>query len=180
LLQALKTSFMNDAFVIEWLKTYFNNPQLEEGFLEPVLHFSLIWNLFEHSYFEDDARLTPPRLLGLCDNLHIALVDQNLDRTFLFFKNRYFLNQVLDARFITLGLDTNLINEQPSYFDFCQATLTGQNPTKLDKTKCLFLIIHRFRNNLFHGRKNPRTLNIYEEAFEEINRFLTHFIEYTT
>lgn len=58
-------------------------------------------------------------------------------------------------------------------------TFTSNNPTKCDKTKTVFLIIHRFRNNLFHGRKTPKTLNIYVQPFKEINKFLIHFIETT-
>jgi len=171
---------MDENFVIEWLRHYFDKPQLDESALKSVLHFSLIWNLFEHTYFTDDRHLSPVRLSNLSDISYNNLSDDCIDRTFIFFKNRYFPNNQIDHRFTTVQLDTVLRNGQViSNFNFCQSILTSNNPSKQEKTKTLFLIIHRFRNNLFHGRKNPETLNIYEQAFKEINVFLIHFIETT-
>ena len=175
----LKNRTMNENFVIEWLKNYFDKPHLDEQALKPVFHFSLLWNLFEHTYFTDDKHLNPKRLIELSDLSSNSLSDDNLNVTFNFFKARYFPEGQLNNRFTTLNLDTILRNGQPSNFTFCQTTLTSDNPTKSEKIKTVFLIIHRFRNNLFHGRKNPETLNIYEQPFKEINRFLLHFTEST-
>lgn len=170
---------MNENFVIEWLKDYFGKPNLDEQALKPVLHFSLLWNLFEHTYFTDDKHLNPKRLLDLSELSHNVLSDDSLNTTFNFFKERYFPNNQLDNRFTTLRLDAVARNGQPSNHAFCQSTFTADNPTKGDKAKTVFLVTHRFRNNLFHGRKNPKTLNIYEQPFKEINKFLIHFIEMT-
>lgn len=170
---------MNENFVIEWLKNYFDKPNLDEQALKPVLHFSLLWNLFEHTYFTDDKYLSAKRLLDLADISYNNLHDDCLNTTFNFFKMRYFPNNQLDNRFTTLRLDTRAQNGQPSNYSFCQSTFTSDTPTKSDKLKTVFLVMHRFRNNLFHGRKNPETLNIYEQPFKEINKFLIHFIETT-
>lgn len=170
---------MNDNFVIDWLKVYFDKPHIDEQELKPVLHFSLLWNLFEHTYFTDSRHLSPKRLLDLSDLSYNNISDDYLNTTFNFFKDRYFPNSQLDNRFTTLRLDTIQRNEQPSNYVFCQSIFTEENPTKVNKTKSVFLVIHRFRNNLFHGRKNPETLNIYEQPFKEINKFLIHFIETT-
>lgn len=170
---------MNDNFVIDWLKHYFNKPHMDEKSLRPVLHFSLLWNLFEHTYFTDDRHLNPKRLINLSSTSFNFLRDENLDTIFNFFKNRYFPNNQINNRFTTLQLDRRVFNGQPSNYDFCQNILTVITPSKEAKTKCIFLIIHRFRNNLFHGRKNPKTLNIYEQPFKEINKFLVNFIETT-
>lgn len=167
---------MEDNFVIDWLKQYFNKPTLDEKSLKPVLHFSLLWNLFEHTYFTDDRPLTPQRLLKLSDISFNNFTKEEIDTTFEFFKDRYFPNNSPDSRFATLQLDSNARNGQTSNKDFCTATLTASNATKQDKTKTIFLIVYRFRNNLFHGRKNPETLNIYEHPFKEINKFLIHYI----
>lgn len=170
---------MNDNFVIDWLKIYFDKPQLDEQELKPVLHFSLLWNLFEHTYFTDDRNLNPKRLLNLSDLSYNNLSDDCLNTTFNFFKDRYFPNNQIDNRFNTLRIDTNERNEQPSNYVICQSTFTAENPTKSNKAKSVFLVIHRFRNNLFHGRKNPETLSIYEQPFKAINKFLINFIETT-
>lgn len=170
---------MNENFVIEWLKNYFDKPHLDEQALKPVLHFSLLWNLFEHTYFTDDRHLNPKRLLDLSTISNNTLSDDNINAIFNFFKERYFPNNQMDSRFTTVMLDNVERNEQPSNYAFCESTFTANEPTKIDKIKTVFLIVHRFRNNLFHGRKNPETLNIYEQPFKEINKFLIHFIETT-
>ena len=96
---------MNENFVIEWLKNYFDKPHLDEKALKPVLHFSLLWNLFEHTYFTDDKHLIPKRLLDLSDISHNNLSDESINATFNFFKERYFPNSQLDNRFTTVMLD---------------------------------------------------------------------------
>lgn len=170
---------MNENFVIEWLRNYFNKPDLDEQALKPVLHFSLLWNLFEHNYFTDDRHLTPKRLLDLSDLSSDILSDECLNTIFNFFKERYFSNNNIDNRFETLGLNTTERNGEKSDYTFCHTIFTSNDSTKKDNTKTIFLVMHRFRNNLFHGRKNPETLNIYEQPFREINKFLIHFIETT-
>ena len=168
----------NDNFVIEWLKQYFSKPNLDENSLKPVLHFSLLWNLFEHTYFTDDKHLNPKRLLDLSSISLNNISDETIETTFFFFKDRYFPNNTKDNRFDTLQLDTRIFNGI-SNFVFCEAAFTNANPSKEEKVKSIFLVVHRFRNNLFHGRKNPSTLNIYEEPFIVINKFLLNFIENT-
>lgn len=168
----------NDNFVIEWLKQYFSKPHLDENSLKPVLHFSLLWNLFEHTYFTGDRHLTPKRLLDLSSISFNSISDEITDTTFSFFKERYFPSNIKNNRFDTLQLDARVFNGV-SNFIFCQTAFTSVNPSKEDKTKSIFLVIHRFRNNLFHGRKDPETLNIYKEPFIVINQFLINFIENT-
>ncbi len=129
---------MNENFVIEWLKNYFDKPNLDEQTLKPVLHFSLLWNLFEHTYFTDDKHLNPRRLLDLSDLSYNNLSDECLNTTFIFFKKRYFSKNQLDNRFTTLRLDTIAGNGQPSNQTFCQLTFTADNPTKRDKAKSVF------------------------------------------
>lgn len=168
----------NENFVIIWLKQYFDKPHLEEKNLKPILHFSLLWNLFENIYFTDDKHLTPKRLIELSTITFASLSDEIISKIFSFFQNRYFPDNVKHNRFDTLQLDPKKYNGI-SNLNFCQTIFTSRAVSKEDKLKCSFLVIHRFRNNLFHGRKNPSTLNIYEEPFSVINNFLIGFIEKT-
>ena len=170
---------MNENFVIDWLKSYFDKPSLTEKKLKPILHFSLLWNLFEFTYFSDSKRLNTNRLIDLSEISCPHLSEDKLNSIFNYFKYRYLSNKQLNNNFDSLQLDKNSRDGIPSNYNFCQTILLSINPTKLDMTKASFLIIHRFRNNLFHGRKNPRSLNIYEQPFKKINIFLLHFIEST-
>lgn len=162
--------------VIVWLKEYFNRPTYSTKKLNPVFHFSLLWNLFEHTYFTDDNRLTNKRLLELAEKSFAYIPDGSLQTAFSYFQNRYFHNGREDVRFEKLCLDKQ-VNNGISHFNFCKEVLLNNDSEKVKKLKCLFLIVYRFRNNLFHGRKQPRMLNTYEAPFNIINRFLMAFIK---
>ena len=171
---------MKEISVIEWLKIYFDKPNLKERKLNPIIHFSLLWNLFEHTYFTDSNHLNPKTLLILADASWNSLSDEDLNSIFNQFKKRYIKDSLVNRNFISLDLCKGLHGELLSNFDFCKETLISNNPTKSDITKVVFLIIYRFRNNLFHGKKTPTTLTIYEKQFKWINNFLMHFIETTS
>lgn len=164
---------MKETSVIEWLNYYFERKDIDENQLKPILHFSLLWNLFENTYFTDKEHLSPQKLLELSEISEEKLDDDKLNLTFIFFKQRYVNKNQINDRFSLLQIHRQNI-------DFCKKILLDDNPTKVEKVKFLFLVIHRFRNNLFHGRKNPRTLNIYEDAFKQINKYLMFFIEETS
>ena len=53
---------MKDNYVIKWLKTYFQGSKINEKDIKPLLHFSLLWNLFEHTYFTDSIHLKEENL----------------------------------------------------------------------------------------------------------------------
>ncbi len=142
--------------------------------IKSILHFSLLWNLFEYTYFDDKQHLDVPKLLELAEAANHNLCDTDADSIFGYFQNRYFHKSNFDkTKFKSLGL--TLKNAK-----FCQTALSGNSITRLDKVKCIFLIIHRFRNNLFHGRKEPKWLNLYKEPFTRINIFLTYFLDTTS
>jgi hypothetical protein len=162
--------------VIKWLKEYFDKPAFSEEKLKPVFHFSLLWNLFEHTYFSDDSRLTNGNLLELAENSFTHIPNGAIQTIYIYFKNRYFPDDREDTKFEQLCLDKR-VNNGVSYFEYCREILLNSDSEKVDKLKCLFLIIYRFRNNLFHGRKQPRMLHTYQAPFNSINRFLMAFIK---
>lgn len=169
----IKLSIFNTKnMVIEWLKEYFDRPDLNEESMRSLLHFSLLWNMFEHSYFTDTNRLTVERLKSLASVSQTHLSQDETNYIYDFFKNRYFPQNKEDPRFRMLMLSKE-------NHECCQEIFVSTTPSHLEKIEATLLIIHRFRNNLFHGRKNPKTLNIYEEPFAVINRFLIHFLQNT-
>lgn len=171
---------MTEYFVIDWLKRYLDKPTLEEKELKPVLHYSLLWSLFESVYFTDDKSLNPKRLLDLSDISCDSLSDEKLFEIFNFFKKRYVSDDKINSKYNELKLSKKVLRDGLfSNFDYCQSILMGKSPTKPDTLKTVFLIVHRFRNNLFHGRKRTITLHIYKKPFNIINEFLIHFIEVT-
>lgn len=170
---------MKENNVIEWLKKYFKKQDINEYDLKQVLHFSLIWNLFEHTYFTYETQLKPELLLELGGISNEYLSDECINKCFDYFRRRYFQDELLHDRFNKLRLSTRTKGQNSNY-EYCKTIFTTKNPLKCDQTKTIFLVIHRFRNNLFHGHKDPKTLNIYNKQFIVINNFLMHFIETTS
>jgi len=100
-------------------------PNLKEESLKPVLHFSLLWNLFEHTYFTDQKRLNPRSLKNLADLSHNHLSDSELDIMFKFFKRRYYSSGIFNSKYNDLGF----YNNNQSDGEFCKATIKSENPS---------------------------------------------------
>ena len=50
-------------------------------------------------------------------------------------------------------------------------------PSFFEKLSLIFLVIYKFRCNLFHGRKDPLLWKNFDEIFFQINRFLASFLD---
>jgi hypothetical protein len=164
---------MDKNYVLDWIKQYFHKTEINEELLKPIYHFSLLWNLFEFTYFTDSMPLRLSRLKDLSIISANNVSDDILNSTFDFFKKRYFPNNEIADCFETLKLED-------ADYKFSKNAFLIEDTNKEDKVKCTFLIIHRFRNNLFHGCKSPELLGLYEQPFQIINQFLMHFINNTS
>lgn len=171
---------MKSYLVIEWLKKYFNKRTISEKEITPVLHFSLLWNLFEHTYFSDEHRVNNNTLIKLAEEKVDKLPSGSLNHIYDYFQSRYFQNGVAEYKYSLLCLDksNSRINGMSDY-EFCETVLTNTQSTDINKLIAILFIIYRFRNNLFHGRKQPRTLNLYKSPFNVINYFIMIFIKTT-
>ncbi len=163
---------MEDKEVIEWLKKYFSQPKLDVKNIKPVLHFTLLWNLFEHITPQEIKLPYNEILRSLANKYYKVISDKTLDKIYNYFKKRYVKDNEINTLFYKL-----LFKKKES--EECQNILLSDNTNKEDKLTCVLLIIYRFRNNLFHGSKNPTTLNLYSGQFKIINKFLMGFIEAT-
>ena len=172
---------MGNPNVIEWLQLYLKKPKIHEKSLKPVMHFSLLWNLFEYTYFTKDKRLTPDALFDLSDISFKFLEEVVINKCFNHFEQRYLNeNGKTNEMFEKLRLCKKSKNDKESDYQICKKIIENKSLDRIEKIKCLFLIIHRFRNNLFHGNKKPLTLNLFENEFNHINEFLMYFIGKTS
>ncbi len=157
---------------LSWLRKHRYNIKMSKRKLNTIMSFSLIWNVFEHYYFDRSNELNPDRLIELAKLSYEFINSEQYLQFIHHFRNRYIEDKENgEKRFDKLQLreidKTLVIN-----------TLTDCSPPENYLT-ALFLISHRFRNNLFHGNKAPITLHIYEKQFKTINKFLTKFIDDT-
>lgn len=166
-----KDKRMNKNNVVSWLEIYFDKKVLEEKRIEPIMHFSLLWNLFEHEFSKYPNQITPRSLIELAVKSCRDIPEGILNETYDYFFRRYTNKGEVKSLFNKLLLG--------NYSGLCKNILLSNNPSKKNKAECVLLIMYRFRNNLFHGNKTPSNLNLYENQFKVINKFLMNFIEAT-
>jgi hypothetical protein len=157
---------------LNWLKKHNQTTRLNKKRLNSLMTFTLMWNLFEFNYFNEENRLTPTSLKRLALSMREAIIPDKYLKFIQHFRNRY-IEDIEEGKNKFDNLQLNNIDK-----DFVFTTLINCSP-KENIITALFLISHRFRNNLFHGRKEPITLHLYDQQFNIINEFLSTFIDDT-
>ena len=131
---------------IEWLRTkgFASLPQEE---LDAILHFALLWSLFEAKVL--DMRASASSILEVSTRWeHDGLLKAASFRSdFLYFQSRYFENEEFTHNFASLNFRGN-DNQQ-----LVEAVLKGEKEDIGAITAALLIIVYRLRNNLFHGLK---------------------------
>jgi len=115
--------------------------------LEAVSDFTLLWSLFEARVL--DQRASASSISEAVDRwgLEGALADDPYDDVFAYFQQRYFVNGHFTAHFAALRLRAN--DREPQV----RAALDGTDVSSIARASAVFVIVYRFRNNLFHGGK---------------------------
>src|SRR5690606_30171271 len=93
-----------------------------------------------------------------------------------FFRNRYFTNGEINTHFQSLNFRDR--NPDLRYKERLIEILEKEQPSDNDKLFACFIIIYRYRNNLFHGSKNIARLEGQIEIFEKSNQFLQEFLDF--
>jgi len=138
---------------------------------EHVLHFALMWNMFESSVCNQSASLQA--LEAAVDELerNNLLGDIEFNSFLSYFQNRYVSNREFTERFPHLRLRSR-DREQ-----LVREVLLGNetNPSSVALT-CL-LIVYRYRNNLFHGIKEIYDIGNQKDLFEQSSMLLAKIME---
>lgn len=167
------------SLTLAWFGKKLGGTVLEEQSLRPALGFLLLWGSFESQTF--DEKVKGPVLSRLVDALKDNPFKANEDiinPLFEYFRYRYILSSKRGDKFARLNIENGpkgLFGEEsvPVYVE----RILGNAESNLnDRLNCVFIIIYRFRNNLFHGRKRAVTLNIYKTPFTKINIFLRQYM----
>jgi len=156
-----------------WLDVHFEGAlPLEPENLEPILYFSLIWNLFEAKTCNRYAR--PESIRQSTDRacerglLHLDKYQPFLD----FFRSRYVKEGVIaDSVFTRLEL-RNQEGEQA-----IRDALLENSHDLNNLVYALLLIAWRVRNNLFHGNKGLKALPRQLDLFHTINHLLATYLD---
>jgi hypothetical protein len=157
---------------LEWIGT--RAPSLQR-FLghgsQPLLHFALMWNMFEGQLCE--ASVSVAKLRKVAELLAQRNLASHPDAiSFLqFVRGRYWDNNAVTYRFHAL----NLRSTQES--NAVTAVLSGEATGAAEVIFAQLLVVYRYRNNTFHGLKEIAEVLGSQELFNEAARFLSAALE---
>ncbi|WP_219930816.1 hypothetical protein [Alcaligenes faecalis] len=152
---------------IEWLE------QAAPGFRDipeedrrAILHFALLWSLFEARGLQ--TRASAQAILAL---VHERKAGGRLDAaafqsSLAYFQQRYFVEGQFTEHFYGLNLRNN---DNPT---LVKQVLSGSNSDPGDSVAALLIVIYRLRNNLFHGVKWAYGIQGQRSNFEQANNAL--------
>jgi hypothetical protein len=161
---------------LRWVNEY-TRPAIEvstEAFA-PILHFVLMWNLFERDACGKEAN---PASIERAVNRAFSdgnLSGQDFREHLLYFRHLSSRHGPgLEPYFTAL----KLTNERAKYV--VGGVLNGTLNDPNNVVYALLLIAHRIRNNLFHGEKEVAILHAQAELFQAVNSLLASYLSLTT
>jgi hypothetical protein len=141
----------------------FLDPPISENALQTVSEFTLLWMIYEGRLYQTDYKSA--RMQQLVSEGTITLA--GLDEYWAYFQQRYVGTEAeLNATFEQLAFSSQVDKR------LLQAILGNPTPTDAERTIAVLLIVHRLRNNLFHGIKQVASLNLQRENLAMANRAL--------
>ena len=162
-----------------WIKKFFKldleSPTLNE--IESIKNFALLWNMFERYFCRKNANLENIKNnLFELDAKGYSFPESLSTDFFEFFKDRYVTNNQTNALFENLGFREG--NSDKKYKILLKSILEDNSSEIKDKILANFIIIYRFRNNLFHGSKDIATISQQKVNFEIANKIIMIFLDF--
>ena len=156
---------------IQWLEQNVSGfSDLSEKERQAILHFSLLWSLFEARAFKN--RASSHAILSLSHEwqtqgwIDIADFQDSLE----YFRKRYFANGQPTNCFNGLNLR---VNDNP---ELVRSVLNRQTDNPADCIAVVLIVVYRLRNNLFHGMKWAYGISGQFENFTNANSVLLHIL----
>jgi hypothetical protein len=156
--------------VFDWLKRYFPYANVVEDNMSSVLHFCLMWSLFESKVCERHASVGKMKSFTKGLNKTESLKQRDFDPYLLYFQKRYLNHGRTNDRFDKLrisGMNRELV----------ESVLKKEETKNSSVILALLIIVYRLRNNLFHGEKPIITLHNQSMNFNVANRFLAEVLD---
>ncbi|GMU26330.1 MAG: hypothetical protein AMXMBFR16_12350 [Candidatus Uhrbacteria bacterium] len=158
---------------IEWLEK--NVPgfsELPEEDRRAILHFALLWSLFEARALQ--TRASAHSIISVVHQWAAQgrLKAEAFETSLQYFRERYFQNGQATHYFAGLNLRRN---DRPA---LVRAVLDGTNNNSADAVAALLVVVYRLRNNLFHGVKWTYGIQGQRSNFEHANEALMSALSY--
>lgn len=166
---------------LEWFSQFSeNHTQIDASELQPVLEFTLVWNLFERATCDRFVRIDLLRQhvnkASNRDQLHREAYEPFLT----FFRHRYPRHD--EEEFLAdylLSDRRRHANRDLEDIKLLRDVLAGRSTDTNNLVYALLFIAYRVRNNLFHGEKDVYTLHLQKDLFQTINSLLSIYLQQT-
>lgn len=157
---------------LRWVNEYTQTALPIEGpAVEPILYFSLMWNLFERDVCGKGATRTKiGEMVGKAHSAGLLSLESFFEHL-TYFQQRSQrdgmpISDYLDAIKMDKHMDRTLVYE----------VLSGGTQDTRKIVHALLLVAHRIRNNLFHGEKDVAYLHSQVELFRAVNSLLATYL----
>ena len=152
---------------IEWLEGHVHGfLELPEADRQAILHFALLWSLFESTAL--DTRASSAAIVTLVKEWWATgmLRIEPYEKSLRYFQNRYFQDGEPTPQFAGLNLRRN---DNP---ELVRSVFSRENANVTDSVSALLIVVYRLRNNLFHGEKWAYGIRGQLRNFTEANNVL--------
>ena len=160
---------------LAWVNEYTQPAmRIDEDTFGPILHFSLMWNLFERDACGKEA--TPSNIEKAVQSAFAAgkLSLNPLQEHLQYFRDRAQQDGMTIEHYLN-ALKMKTANARHLVGGVLAGTLTDPN----NAVHALLLIAHRIRNNLFHGEKDVAMLHTQAHLFRAVNSLLATYLHTT-
>jgi len=160
---------------LRWVNEYTQTAlPIDEATFGPILHFSLMWNLFERNACCKEANPS-----NIERSVQLAFADGKLSLTpfaehLAYFQSRSQRDGMTTDQYLNA---LKLTNQKAR--KLVQSALAGHLRDVNNVVYALLLIAHRIRNNLFHGEKDVAYLHSQRDLFHTVNSLLATYLEQT-
>lgn len=160
---------------LAWVNEYTQPAMhISEATFGPILHFSLMWNLFER-----DACGKQANPVNIEKAVQAAFTEGRLSLDPFRDHLEYFrIRSQRDGMSIDRYLDA-LKMDNKNARHLVRGVLAGDLADSNNAVHALLLIAHRIRNNLFHGEKEVATLHSQADLFRAVNSLLATYLNVT-
>lgn len=166
---------ISDFQPLAWVNEYTRTAlPIDETTFGPILHFSLMWNLFERDACGKEANPSniekSVQSAFAAGKLNLMVFQEHLE----YFQHRSQREGMTIDRYLDALKLTN-----PNARNLVRGALAGTLGDVNNVVHALLLIAHRIRNNLFHGEKEVAYLHSQVDLFRAVNSLLATYLKQT-
>ncbi|APW47306.1 hypothetical protein [Rhodoferax antarcticus] len=160
---------------LAWVNEYTRAAMpVDAAVFEPILQFSLMWNLFERDACGKEANPVTIGKTVLDAFAKGRLTLSSFEEHLTYFRDRSQREGMTIHRYLDA---LKMSNESARHL--VHGVLSSSLADPNNAVHALLLIAHRIRNNLFHGEKEVASLHSQVELFRAVNSLLATYLSVT-